>query len=171
MKKIRILFSILTISSLLWLLILGYLEFVDTLVSVDRGLNILYAFILLISFLSMRVSVIGATRVNKIVLALAISLIVLATAQWIDPLLMTHLGSYCIVVSMLLLGTSINSQLEGKGKMSFAVRGFFLITLIFIAVIALFSPNSVLLFDIALVMFLLSTLGILVAIFFQKRTS
>ncbi|MFT5777473.1 MAG: hypothetical protein ACI837_000405 [Crocinitomicaceae bacterium] len=171
MKTPRLLFSILTLISLVWLLILGYLEFSDELVSIDRGLSMVYAFILLISFLSIRISIIDAARMNIIVLLLGATLILLGTIQWTNPLLMTHLGSYSIIVSVLLLGTSINSQLVGSGKMTKVIRAFFLITLIFIAATALLSPNSALLFDIALVLLLLSTVGVLVSMFFQKRTN
>ncbi|MFT5858819.1 MAG: hypothetical protein ACI865_000912 [Flavobacteriaceae bacterium] len=161
MKKLRLLTSILSAFALAaagYFALFGKSEEV----SIERGLNCLFAFVLFVSFLSLRISMIGAVKPNYKILVVAFVIIVLSAFQWMDSMLLESFGAYLLILLMILFGLSLFTQLNEASRFFRTVRILFFGTLTYLALLLLLPERTPIFFDIAFVLLTLSSIGALV---------
>jgi len=170
MKKLRILAS--SLSALALAVTLYFLIFTKSEeMMIENGLTGLFAFILFISFLSVRISLVSADRPNNIILIVAMAIVVLSTFQWFNSILLESFGTYLLILLMILFGLSLLTQLNEASKLFRGVRLIFLGTLAYLAALLLIPGCTPIFFDIAFVLLAISSIGVLVASRSSKQIS
>ena len=162
MKLLRLLTSLLSalaLAVLLYFVLFGKSEEL----MIERGLTGLLAFILFVSFLSVRISLVGSDKPNSLILIVTLAVVVLSTFQWFNSMLLESSGAYLLILLMILFGLSLLTQLNENGKFFRVIRFIFLSTLTYLSVLLLLSERPPILYDIALVLLAISSIGAVVA--------
>ena len=100
MKLLRLLTSLLSalaLAVLLYFVLFGKSE--DLMI--ERGLTGLLAFILFVSFLSVRISLVGSDKPNSLILIVTLAVVVLSTFQWFNSMLLESSGAYLLILLMM----------------------------------------------------------------------